>query len=158
VIRRVLITGSRNWAHQATIRVALAELWHPDTVLVSGACPTGADALCEACWAHWQGRIERHPAQWRHNGVFVRSAGFRRNETMVAAGADVCLAFIRDESPGATHTAHRARQAGIHTIIYRATTGLPGIARYDIAPIVLPEGKPAPLSAALTDESSAAGS
>jgi hypothetical protein len=137
VIRRVLITGSQTWAHRATIRDALAELWHPDTVLVSGACPRGADALCEACWTHWHGRIERHPAHWRPNGVFVRSAGFRRNESMVAAGADVCLAFIRDESAGATHTARLARQAGIRTIIYRATTGVPGIARYDIAPMVL---------------------
>jgi hypothetical protein len=109
---RVLITGSRTWSDHRTIRDALAQVWHPDTVLISGACPSGADALCEACWRAWGGRIERHPADWRRHG---RAAGFRRNEQMVIAGADLCLAFIRDASPGASHTAARAEAAGIPT-------------------------------------------
>ncbi|GAB3396897.1 SLOG family protein [Amycolatopsis echigonensis] len=61
---RILVTGSRTWADRAMIRAALAEVWNPDLKLVSGACPTGADALCEACWAQWGGTIERHPADW----------------------------------------------------------------------------------------------
>ena len=133
MIRRVLITGSRTWICRATVRDALAEVWHPDTMLVSGACPRGADALCEACWFHWGGRVERHPADWRPHGIFDRAAGFRRNEAMIAIGADICLAFIQDNSAGATHTARLAQQAGIRTVIYRATTGMPGITRHDFA-------------------------
>ncbi|GAB3448861.1 SLOG family protein [Actinophytocola sediminis] len=99
VTRRILITGSRNWNHRPTIRAALVQVWRPSAILVSGACPRGADALCEACWEHWGGRVERHPAQWRTRGVLDRSAGFRRNEAMIALGADVCLAFILDDPP-----------------------------------------------------------
>lgn len=90
--------------------------------------------MCEACWFHWGGHVERHPAKWRPHGTFDRSAGFRRNEAMVALGADICLAFIQDGSAGATHTATLASQAGIRTVIYRATAGIPEITRHDVWP------------------------
>ncbi|WP_405166431.1 DUF2493 domain-containing protein [Nocardia sp. NBC_01499] len=122
--RRILITGSRSWTDHATIRAALAELWSPDVVLVSGTCPRGADAQCEACWQAWGGRVERHPADWDRLG---RRAGFVRNEQMVRAGADLCVAFIRNDSAGATHTARMAQQAGIPTRIFR-TTDTPTVA------------------------------
>ncbi|QIS09901.1 SLOG family protein [Nocardia arthritidis] len=116
--RRILITGSRSWTDRATIRAALADAWSPDAVLVSGACPRGADALCEACWLAWGGRVERHPADWDRLG---RRAGFVRNAQMVSAGADLCLAFIRNNSAGASHTARLAQRAGIPTRVFRAT-------------------------------------
>jgi Ni,Fe-hydrogenase III small subunit len=111
-MRRLLVTGSRDWADEDMVRRALAEHSQPEVVLVFGACPTGADAMAEACWP---GPVERHPADWRRYG---RSAGPRRNAEMVAAGADLCLAFIRNGSRGATHTAGLAERAGIPVVLY----------------------------------------
>ena len=111
--RRVLVSSSRDWTTTGAIRGALAQQWGDGSaVLVSGACPRGADRLAEACWTRWGGRVERHPADWARHG---RAAGYRRNAAMVAAGASVCLVFIRAGSPGASHTAALAEAAGIPT-------------------------------------------
>jgi Ni,Fe-hydrogenase III small subunit len=109
---RVLVTGSRTWKAHGIIHQALDALHneHPDMVLVSGACPTGADAIAE----HWARRrgvpVERHPADWQTHG---RSAGPRRNIAMVQTKPDQVLAFIRGQSAGATQCVCAAEAIGI---------------------------------------------
>jgi hypothetical protein len=107
---RVLVTGSRTWTDEEAIADALAGHWHDgNALLITGACPRGADEIAERIWRARGGLVERHPADWDTG----RDAGMRRNAAMVALGADVCLAFVRDGSPGATHAARLAEQAGI---------------------------------------------
>ena len=116
---RVLVTGSRTWDDKDFIwnmlDVLLAELRH--VIIVHGACPKGADAIAQGWVRHHlinrrnsQVRAERHPADWQQHG---RAAGFRRNAEMVRLGADLCLAFVRDNSRGATNCADLAERAGI---------------------------------------------
>ena len=118
---RILVTGSRDWADLdcTYANLATAVFQHVPAVIVHGACPTGADAQA-AWWVRMHGHTlgvteERHPANWRPGAKRDRSAGFRRNAEMVALGADLCLAFIRNGSPGASHTARLAEAAGIPT-------------------------------------------
>lgn len=119
--RRVLITSSRTWTNVFLIHNTLTSLhWmlagDNDITLVSGACPTGGDYLCEQTALELGWSLELHPADWARLG---KRAGFIRNDEMVAKGADVCVAFIFDDSKGATYTANAAQKAGIETLRFR---------------------------------------
>ncbi|MGV9278136.1 DciA family protein [Streptomyces griseosporeus] len=122
---RILVTGSRTWTNTRIVDDALLDAWHDAVqvyglsvtiVVVHGACPRGADSYADA-WASRQDpqyvSVEPHPADWKNYG---RGAGFRRNAEMVQCGAALCLAFIKDGSSGATHTADLAEQHGIPTV------------------------------------------
>ena len=120
-LMRILVTGSRDWRDWATVAKALKDASSElRTVVVSGACPTGADMIAERYAEDRGWTIERHPADWDKYG---KKAGPIRNSQMVALGADVCLAFIRNESKGATHTSRIAGQAGIPVKYWRLTDG-----------------------------------
>jgi YspA, cpYpsA-related SLOG family len=120
---RVLVTGSRTWIDYLAVTAALDGLYaeYGDRlVVVHGGCSRGADLFADR-WARAAGvRAERHLAPWR---LYGRRAGRVRNLAMVATMPDLCLAFIRDASPGATHCANAARAAGIPTVIRRVGGG-----------------------------------
>ena len=130
---RILITGSRDWDDEARIRFELEFAykglrptdWPRGTifpvVLVSGACPTGADRIAETIWEAQGLPVERHPADWDQ---FGKRAGFLRNQKMVDLGAVMCLAFIKNNSRGATHTADAAQRGGIPTTRFIDGVGL----------------------------------
>lgn len=125
---RVLVTGSRDWTDTAAIRDALARIRErqeaafrggTDVTLVSGACPTGADAIAEQAAEGMGWRVERHPADWARHG---RCAGHIRNVAMVDLGADICLAYILDGSREPAMMAGLADAASIYTVVHRAGT------------------------------------
>lgn len=134
---RVILTGSRTWDDAKTIRLALEAVADgavaaniPMVTVVHGACPRGADEIADQ-WVRWyRGKTlvlaERHPALWTKYG---KRAGMVRNEIMVSRGADLALAFIRDDSPGATHCAELASDAGMPLRVWRY--GEPGVTSMD---------------------------
>lgn len=131
---RMLITGSRDWTDATFVTDQI--MFHygllvgqtgddSPLTLIHGACPQGADAYADSLSSRPDVRVERYPARWyehddgcpaSHRGQSMcRRAGFRRNAEMVQLGADICLAFIMNNSNGAAHTAKLAEKAGILT-------------------------------------------
>jgi len=116
---RVIVTGSRTWDRPDVIRecldiIAKETFAAGDSLTVVHGCAMGADMFADD-WArekrqNWPVKPERHPADWAKNG---RRAGFLRNQEMALLGADLCLAFIRDDSKG---TAQMVKLAEEHEI------------------------------------------
>ena len=96
---RILVTGSRSWTNEKAVSDALvaAYLGAPSgakVVVVHGDCPTGTDALAEDFCQRVGILTEAHPAMWQKKG---KAAGYIRNREMVELGADVCLAFWKNQ-------------------------------------------------------------
>ena len=116
--KRVLITGSRDWDRPEVIAyalgIALGQLG--PFILVHGDA-RGADRMAAELHESYGFTSEPHPANWESLG---KRAGFVRNAEMVDLGADLCLAFIKNNSKGASMCADLAEKAGIPTRRYRA--------------------------------------
>lgn len=122
---RVLVTGSRSWTDETVVHKALAAVAETTpagamTVVHGGA--RGADLIAAGYAVRCGFVVEEHLADWNRYG---RRAGMIRNALMVKAGADLCLAFIRDNSPGATACAEMARRAGISVVVFDAPNQAP---------------------------------
>jgi SLOG family YspA-like protein len=129
---RILVTGSRDWSNDITVVFALKDAVSgresESITIVHGGCPSGADHAAEVIASCWRYVVEVHEANWRANG---KAAGPIRNQEMVNAGADLCLAFIMPckksgcrvpqphDSHGTADCVKRARAAGIHVREYR---------------------------------------
>lgn len=121
---RVLITGSRDWTLWNVLEGAILRLVPDyasgqDVKLVHGGCPSGADEMADNLAGVLGFPVEVHPADW---GRYGKRAGFLRNKEMVDAGASICLAFIKNNSRGATMCARLAEEAGIPVVYYREDT------------------------------------
>lgn len=123
----LLCTGSREWRDAAAVyRVLDAELAeHPDLFIRVGDCETGLDAIVRA-WVRrtWdvRDRAERCRLYWRDFARYgFRAAGPKRNEAMVADGADQCRAWFAPSpavNKGTAGTVKLARKAGIPVETY----------------------------------------
>jgi hypothetical protein len=126
---RILITGSRDWEDGAKLAWELGqacgemvranpELTRKEIVVVHGGA-RGADTMAAELALSRGLSVERHAAEWRPYGIYNPQAGRYRNQKMVDLGADICLAFIRNNSSGASHCAQAAEDAGIPVRIFR---------------------------------------
>lgn len=128
---RILVTGSREWPSSEFVDTVLRNAvtsvikgmeWFEGEVsitIVHGNA-IGADKMADLAARKMKALglnviAESHPANW---GKYGKRAGFVRNKEMVDLGANVCIAFIFDNSRGATMCANLADEASIPVIRY----------------------------------------
>jgi len=101
------VVGSRDFPDRAFVECVLQENVRVTDEIVSGGA-RGVDQWAEE-WAREHGiPVTVHRPDWEQEG---RSAGMRRNSTIVAA-ADVVLAFWDGESRGTRDTIQKTIDAG----------------------------------------------
>lgn len=127
---RILVTGSRAWYDWKTIMNAFQEVTKgvkaANVTVVHGGA-RGADVIAGDCAAQLGFTVEEHPANWdscgpdcnpshfriRMGKPYCPRSGYVRNSKMVNLGADICLAFIRNDSKGTKMCVELADKAGI---------------------------------------------
>lgn len=120
---KVLVCGSRDWTNKDALEREFKKL-PPGTIIVHGACPTGADMLVDKLAMTHGFKIRRYPADWNDPALpNSRAAGPIRNARMLRAEHpdddgvpfDFGLAFTLnlDRSRGTRDMVTRARRAGI---------------------------------------------
>lgn len=129
---RILLTISRRWKRWSEVRRVLGEIHdkYPDAVLVHGDCPDG-DRTVAGIWKSMGGKDEPWPAAWgtpctprcRHEPrttaegkEYCPTPGPIRNALMVESNPDLVVAFIRNNSKGASGTYNLAKGAGLNCV------------------------------------------
>jgi hypothetical protein len=125
-MRKVLVTGSRNFTNQSFISQALTEHcgdWGKEVLLIHGDCPRGVDAIVArlATLRGWW--VASCPADWSKGP----SAGPKRNAKMLDLfQPELVLAFPYGESKGTLGTVALANARGIPcTVFYFEALGCP---------------------------------
>lgn len=113
--RMIGIVGSRRRTSDEDFRAVLAkfdEVANPYDAIVSGGCPTGADAWAQAI-AKLRGRtIMIHYPKTDSNGQWLPGAQFKRNG-LIARDCDILIACVaRDRTGGTEDTIRKAANLG----------------------------------------------
>jgi len=115
-VRKILVTGDRNW-NDITRVVEELKGFRPGTILVHGAC-VGADIICAAVAEALMFEVRPYPADWTKH---KRAAGPIRNQQMLdeenkpEEPIDLVLAFHNNiaESRGTADMLKRVVKAGL---------------------------------------------
>lgn len=126
---RILITGSRDWPFQEVVHRAIEDAifnyisadpppegtrYAEGVTIVHGACEFGGADIHAQAHALVRGYTnEPHPVGQKSLATHGKRAYYLRNQQMVDAGADICLAFNYNNSRGTTMTIDLAKKAGI---------------------------------------------
>jgi hypothetical protein len=126
---KVLVTGSRSWANRKAIQRELSKLPREGTIIVHGACETGADKIADEEAQKLGFEVRPYPADWDayRDSPNPRAAGPARNSQILREehsdknGIPIAfgLAFTEDikRSRGTSDMVTKANKAGIRMTI-----------------------------------------
>lgn len=118
-LRRVLITGSRNWTDEAPIRELIDSL-PSDAIVIHGNAP-GADLIANRLSLARGLHVKAWQAAWHR---FGRDAGPMRNQRMVDEGKPTeAHAFPLPGSRGTWDCVRRCEAAGVPVTVHLASGG-----------------------------------
>lgn len=121
---KILVCGSRNWGNRKAIQRELAKL-PQGTIIIHGACPTGADKMVDEEARKRGFEVRPYPADWDayRDSANPKAAGPARNSQMIREehpdknGVPISfgLAFAEDlkRARGTTDLVTKAGKAGI---------------------------------------------
>lgn len=113
----VIVTGSRIFHPMSAVWRVLAK--HSPDLVVTGACPHGADAFAEAWAKKYQVDYVGIPARWDTPKGYDKGAGYKRNCRMLRLYPDaLVLGFPQGEARGTTHCLAEAEGLGMRTEVY----------------------------------------
>jgi len=116
---RILVAGSRLWRNSSTVNDAVQESWlsagKPSNVTIVCNDTPGPGMIMEKYAPQLGFTLERHEVDWGEGS----HARLQQYQKMIDAGADICLVFIRHESPGATKFMDLAQEAGLQVKVWR---------------------------------------
>jgi hypothetical protein len=120
-VKRLLVTGSRDWPCAKVLCAVMKACYRPEITLVVGDA-RGVDSSVARIWRKQGGQVDVYEAQW---SVYNRRAGIVRNEAMCQSllpERDLALAFIYNNSRGATHCLAYAQEWSIQTMVWRVSS------------------------------------
>lgn len=135
---RILVTGSREYQYRLVLSVALGQAagdTPPAEVTVVHGASGNADLMADSEARSYGFHVEPHEAHWaapciqyckpghrrsRNGREYCPAAGNYRNQEMVDAGADICLAFYQPKAAniGTNDCVNRCIRAGIKVKAY----------------------------------------
>ncbi len=117
---KIIVAGSRSFTDYSFLSTHLDHLFRyckTSVEIVSGNA-RGADRLGERYAMEHGLFIHPFPADWRPNGVYDKSAGYKRNKKM-AQFADALVAFWDSQSRGTRDMIDLAREYGLRVRVVR---------------------------------------
>lgn len=124
-MRKVLITGSRDWRDKLAIATVIYKEYASadgDLLVIHGDHHAGVDAMAEDICYSAGILTAKVSARW---GKLGKKAVPQRNACMVGLAPDVCYAFPLQDSVGTWDTVNKCRAANVPVLIYPFTDQSP---------------------------------